>query len=241
MNSIYDDETICSYLFRCLNVYGINSYECVIGHNGCWHSLPAFPKALVPLLRLIPDMKLFRSLQREGYYRSARVRQENPMEIIELMRKIYGGSSGTHKYKGTNPILYCPLCFKEMVSRHGHAYFLNAWTDEVNCIFHQLPLVTLTGVNINDTVRNIIHAMKEINLSKNSGETKKDAIANVNRNNFTEPENLTFSMPCTYSAVYFFVREYYSSNFKKLKFKSYLYDRMFYNSLSPKMEGIFFH
>lgn len=87
MNSIYDDETICSYLFRCLNTYGINSYEVVIGSNGCWHSLPVFPNTLAPLLHLIPDMKLFRSLQREGYYRTTHVRNSNPREIIDLMKK----------------------------------------------------------------------------------------------------------------------------------------------------------
>ncbi|MEB0360763.1 hypothetical protein VC566_06835 [Citrobacter freundii] len=238
MNSIYDDETICSYLFRCLNAYGINSYEFVIGSNGCWHSLPVFPNTLAPLLRLIPDMKLFRSLQREGYYRTTHVRKSNPREIIDLMKKVYGGSSSIHKYKGTDPILYCPSCFKEMIIKYGHAYFLSAWKGEVNCIFHQLPLLILTGRNMNETVRNIKHAMAEIDLSNYSGEIKNNAIANINIESFINPEDLIFSMPCTYKAVYFLVREYYSFNSKALEFKSYLYDRMFYSSLSPKMEGI---
>ncbi|EAM2896174.1 hypothetical protein BKN78_05005 [Salmonella enterica] len=239
MKIIYDDESISGYLFRCLSVYGINAFESAIGNNGCWHSLPAFPCSLAPFLRMVPDRKLFMSLQREGHFNFAQGKVDNPMRIIELLKSVYGGSSKSTNYKGDNPILYCPLCFKEMIKKYGHAYFKSIWGNKSNCFVHQTPLMSLTGKNVKESVRNIKYAMTEESLSKYSGEIKMNAVDNANPVELIEPESLKFLMPCTYNATYVFVREYYSYNSKKLKFKSYLYDRMFYSSFSSKMNGIF--
>lgn len=237
MKIIYDDESISGYLFRCLNVYGINAFESAIGNNGCWHSLPEFPCSLVPFLRMVPDIKLFMSLQREGYFNFTQDNVGNPMRIIELLRKIYGGSSRSTNYKGDIPILYCPLCFKGMIEKYGHAYFKNTWSNKRNCIVHQTPLMSLTGRSVKESVRNIKYSLTEESLSKYSGEI--NAVDISNSVEIIEPERLKFLMPCTYNATYAFVREYYSYNSKKLKFKSYLYDRMFYSSFSSKMNGIY--
>lgn len=237
---IYDDESIQSYLFRCLRIYGINSFHSVIGHNGHWHSLPEAPTQLVPYLRMVPDLTLFKSLQREGYYNFRGISKSNPLDIVELLKNVYGGSLKLSNSKGAVQITYCPHCFKEMIEKHGHAYFRNDWKNKATCDTHQVPLLNITGVNMKESIHNINDAMN--NIMQDIFSNRDSTLPSINYHSLykdvVEPQELNFMMPCTFGAIYFFVREYYSLNYRYLKFKSYLYDRMFYDSLSPKMDGI---
>lgn len=238
---IYDDESIQSYLFRCLRIYGINSFHSVIGHNGYWHSLPEAPAQLVPYLRMVPDLTLFKSLQREGHYNFQGFSRRNPLDIVKLLKRVYGGSLRISNSKGTVEITYCPFCFKEMIEKHGHAYFRYDWKSDTNCYIHQTPLLILTGVNLKESIHNIDKAMNEtmLNIFLYRENTLPSTSNHSICSDLVDPKKLNFMMPCTFGPIYFFVREFYSSNYRYLKFKSYLYDRMFYDSLSPKMYGIF--
>lgn len=242
MTTIYDDESINSYFFRCMRIYGVNSFHSIIGHNGHWHSLPEAPNSLVPFLRMLSDVKLFKSLQREGHFNFSYSSISNPIEIVKLLKKVYGGSSRISNSKGSCPILYCPYCFKEMIIKYGHAYFKHSWKNNINCVVHQSPLLNITGVNVKESIRNIDNAISDVNLLKCTEQMKNPSMASTHSEvvELVEPQNLKFSMPCTFNAAYFFVREYYSFNSSSLEFQSSIYSRMFYNSLSPKMYGIFF-
>lgn len=237
---IYDDESINSYLFRCLHVYGINSFQSVIGNNGLWHSLPQAPVQLTPFLQMLPDMMLFNSLQREGYFNVRCNSRGTPLEIIALLRRVYGGSHKTTNYKGSIEVLFCQVCHMEMMLNYGHVYFRSEWKKNSNCAIHRVPLLNITGSNMKETVNNIID-------STECGELKaKDCNMNFysyknedsSENTFVEPIFLKFLMPCTLDATSFFVREYYMSNAKHLRSNSRIYSDLFYSSFSPKMCGI---
>ena len=218
MIEICEDESVYSFIYRSMRLYGMPYYNHVIGHNGLWHKYPTTPESLAVLYRMLPDALLLQLLQREGFYNNtSKFLWGTPEVIVLLLDNTFGGVVKKGNVRGVYPVVICQQCCDEMLHMSGIIWFKSYWRGQTHCPVHSLPLKNISGTSICETMANINSVLDGCLCDKgNLRYTQSDNYSPGERTICVYTQNLKFLLPCALYSISAFLKRYRVELFSNL-------------------------
>ncbi|WP_233010349.1 hypothetical protein [Rheinheimera faecalis] len=149
------DESLQSWIYRCLYSYGQSDFSAVVGCNGFWNKRPFFPKGINFRNKAIPDKKLVEFLKLSGFCAKKADPFENPIKYVVEANYILQGQSRSLSKKGQLAIAYCSSCIKESIESIGFGYFKADWLYGEGCKIHGSDLSILSAANRTNALKQL--------------------------------------------------------------------------------------
>ena len=194
-----EDESVQSWIFRCLQVAGCTDFSSVLSGSGSWFDTPSFGKYRFKCRPSVNDQLfldfLWRSkVERKRVYESC----SNPVKYIDSLTYLVGANYG-NKLCSTTPIRFCSQCIQDSIALNGFAYFKASWLFDDMCSKHGMTLSRLNAKTPKESLPAIQSILQGRFLSTDV-QTSNSGISHSQR---IRPQQFdAFIMPCLIDDLY---------------------------------------
>ncbi|MEI8704701.1 TniQ family protein [Pseudoalteromonas sp. B62] len=190
------DESLHSWIYRCLLVNGVVDFSCIIDQSGLWCTNLDFPIKFKQCFTFPTDAELLELFLKSSLSFEYKKIDEPWVVASNIKAKLINEDSIKAKRRNIS-VRYCAACIKESIKREGFGYFKSDWFFYRHCHKHNTLLYSLSSKSRAQSLKLIRGLL--------SGRSSGKLLETTNQYKIPIPSlnfKTSYLMPCLVEALY---------------------------------------
>jgi len=148
-------ESVHSFIYRKLNLFGSLTATGLLGRNGWWLKKPYVMPGGINIFSDFNKDFLLELLRGSNIAIIPNGLFENPQKYIIDYNYVFLGSGGRERCVGEIEVAFCPECIREQITNLGYGYFFASWMRGNWCEVHNQGLYYIPKTNMKSSLEMI--------------------------------------------------------------------------------------